>query len=62
MITFSALRRSMPIIGMFRSTASEYVTVVESPFPASAYEPSCAFWICPLTNVQLTDRPSGAHV
>ena len=47
MITFSALRRSMPIIGMLRSTASGYVTSVESPLPASAYEPCCAFCICP---------------
>ena len=24
--------------------------------PTSAYDPFCAFWICPLTSVQLTER------
>ena len=34
MMTFSALRLIMPIIGTLRSTASSYVTSV--PLPASA--------------------------
>ncbi len=36
MITFSALRRSIPIIGIVRSTAREYVTVVPPEPPSVA--------------------------
>jgi hypothetical protein len=53
--TFSALRLSMPSIGIARSTARLYVTSV-APLPVGVrvYEPRWDFCIWPLTSVQDT--------